>query len=239
MSEINELWNQVKAGTDAEKRAALSMGAARNAVAPILRAFGKAPALEAEIGGALKAAPEAVTGGLGKVTSNIDEALSSAKPRRVGSGSKPPENFGKEGPRNSIRSGTSLPSGKISAPNKASGGWMDTLRGYGASGAKAWDGLTPGAKLGVKGTALAGGLGLSNMQGRSAGKETGMEIGSGQGYDAGIADANAMQSSMDPGVLGRLMEVFTGRQQSTINTSDPQMAARRQAVIQNILSGGR
>jgi hypothetical protein len=116
---------------------------------------------------------------------------------------------------------------------------MKTMKDYWGDAKGQWDGLSSGARTGIKGTAAAGALGLSNMQGRSAGRENGLEIGSGQGYDAGIADANAMQSSMDPGVLGRLMEVFTGRQPSLVSTSDPQMAQRRQMVIQNILSGGR
>ena len=170
--------------------------------------------------------------GLSSVTANIDEVLPGLKQPALKE-----KGFGRVVKPQVAESGPTIRLGELSYAGNAARP-MKTLKDY-VSGAKAWDGLTPGAKLGVKGTALAGGLGLSNMQGRSAGKETGMEIGSGQGYDAGIADANAMQSSMDPGVLGRLMEVFTGRQQSTINTSDPQMAARRQAVIQNILSGGR
>jgi hypothetical protein len=38
-------------------------------------------------------------------------------------------------------------------------------------------------------------------------------------------------------VLGRLLEVFTGRQPVTINAADPEVAYRRQAALRRILAG--
>lgn len=84
--------------------------------------------------------------------------------------------------------------------------------------------------LGVAGT--AGGA----LAGHSVGKTTGMEQGATAGYDAGIQDG-AQAGSVDPGLMARLMEVFTGRPGAAVSPQDNEMKARRQAALQKILSG--
>lgn len=214
MSEITELWNQAKAGMT---KSALSPSTAIQTAKKVM------PGLLGETK-AVSTALSVPSSGLSKVTQNIDElapAMRQAKGRVI----KP--SVAESGP-------------VIQMGGKATPAPMKTLKDH-LGGAKGkWDGLSAGTRTGIKGTALVGGLGLSNAQGRSAGKETGMEIGSEKGYDAGFANASqqAAKSSMDPGVLGRLMEVFTGRQPAIANGADPEMAARRQFALKRILAGG-
>lgn len=220
MSELAELWNQAKKGL--EKSSALSPAAAKNAVAPILRAFGKAPALADEVTAMAKAAPNMRS--LSNVTNNIDEAapLMRQAKGRVG---KP--SVAESGPA------IQLSGQAASQPAKTLKDHLGGLKGK-------WDGLTPGAQGSATGTAIVTGLVGANHMGRSSGKAEGLEAGSQKGYDAGFSNASqqAAQSSMDPGGLGRLMEVFTGRQSAAVNGSDPAMAARRQQALQRILAGG-
>jgi hypothetical protein len=214
MSKITAIWNQNKAGIT---KAALNPASAVRAAKKI------APALLGETK-AVSTALSAPSSGLSKVTANIDEvipAMRQAKGRVV----KP--SVAGSGPTIHL-SGTAAP-----VPMKTMFDHLSAAKGK-------WDGLSAGTRTGIKGTALVGGLGLSNAQGRSAGKETGMEIGAEKGYDAGFANASqqAAQSYMDPGVLGRLMEVFTGRQTTSVSGADPEMAARRQLALKRILAGG-
>lgn len=90
---------------------------------------------------------------------------------------------------------------------------------------------------GVPTVAGAGALYGAHSMGSSSGREQGLQAGSAQGFDAGVQAGSASANSFDPGVLGRLMEVFTGRQGSPDMSGDPRMAAARQAAIQKILSG--
>ena len=213
MSTISELWSNAKGGLQKEANTKL--------IELVAKGGGKALAKTNQ--------------GLKAVTANIDEVLPAAK--QPASKSK---GFARVVKPQFAESGPTIPLNGVSYAGSAPK-TMKTFKDYVGDVKGQWSGLSSGARNGIKGTTAVGALGLSNMQGRSSGKETGMEegkiIGSSRGYDAGIADANALQSSMDPGILGRLMEVFTGRQPSMLNTSDPQMAARRQMVIQQILSG--
>ena len=91
------------------------------------------------------------------------------------------------------------------------------------------------------GAALVGanqlGASTGKAEGLQEGKTKGLAQGAGEGYNAGVADSNSMQASMDPGIMGRLLEVFTGRQPQMLDTADKQMAARRQQTLQRLLSG--
>lgn len=207
MSDINTIWNSVK--DDLSKSANKGLITLGSKLLP---AADEAVAATKAI-----ATPKS---GLSQVAHNIDDAAPAM--RKV------------KGTAKTVGEGPKL----LSAPSTQ-------LSGSGAStGIKSlgdhWRGLSQGTRSGIKATGLLGAGGVAgHLDGRRVGKEIGMETGSAKGYDAGVADAaaSAQQSSMDPGILGRLMEVFTGRQPATVNPADPEMAMRRQAALKRILAG--
>ena len=91
---------------------------------------------------------------------------------------------------------------------------------------------------GVGGIAHHMGVNSGKADGLSEGRTQGLEQGAGQGYDAGV-QAGAQSASADPGVMSRLMEVFTGRQSNPTNPGDPMMQMKRHQTLQHILSGGQ
>lgn len=97
-------------------------------------------------------------------------------------------------------------------------------------------GLGGGSLIGNK-VGEAEGLEAGKAQGLQTGKTEGLQAGASQGFDAGL-QAGASQIPGDPGLIGRLMEVFTGRQGGAA-PDDAQAAAMRQAAIQKILAGSR
>lgn len=102
-----------------------------------------------------------------------------------------------------------------------------------------WNGLGDTTRGAIAGTAIAGTAGLGgHALGRSSGVADGLETGAASGYDAGLQAGAQQANTFDPGILGRLMEVFTGRSAAPIDTANAQMQAARQAAIQRILSGG-
>lgn len=97
--------------------------------------------------------------------------------------------------------------------------------------------LPTAVKVGLGSAAVVGANNFENKGVKAEGLQEGKAQGADAGYNAGIADSNAAQSQMDPGVLSRLMEVFTGRQPQMLDPADKQMTARRQQSLQRILAG--
>lgn len=111
------------------------------------------------------------------------------------------------------------------------------LRGARENVAGNWNKLSPRMQSTIKGTGLVGaGAVAGHADGKATGMEEGLTQGATKGFDAGI-QAGAQQSAIDPGILGRLLEVFTGRQPSAISATDPVVASQRQQAIQKILAG--
>jgi hypothetical protein len=215
MSELKELWKSAKVGL--EKTAGI------NALLPAVKNVGKLlPAVKAEakaVQTGSKLLP--ATDELAAVSRNIDEAIPtmrSAKGRVVGSTPLGGERL-------------KLPAPAAAAATKGRMGQAgDAVKGF-------WNGLGEGTRGGIKATGLLGAGALAgHADGKATGLEQGLSEGATKGFDAGL-QAGAGQAAVDPGVLGRLLEVFTGRQPATINAADPEVAYRRQAALRRILAG--
>lgn len=101
------------------------------------------------------------------------------------------------------------------------------------------------ASAGLKNTvnytvpAVGGGAALygSNRMGHSSGKEEGVGIGYDKGADAGLQTAIA-NMPQDPGILGRIMDVFTGTQGGPdIDSLKQLLASGREDALKTILRG--
>ncbi len=128
-------------------------------------------------------------------------------------------------------------SAAVDAATKATPTLRSILRGAGEGIGKQWGKLSPGVQGGLKATGLLGAGALAGRaDGKAVGKKEGLEQGAEQGFNAGVS-AGAQQGSMDPGILGRLLEVFTGRNQAAVGMGDPTIALQRQQTIKRILPG--
>jgi hypothetical protein len=95
----------------------------------------------------------------------------------------------------------------------------------------------------IGGGAYGAGSGLYNSgketgteQGMRTGAERGMRTGAERGFDQGMR-YGASRAGEDPGILGRLAELFTGRQAPQLNPYEAAVAAQRQAAIDRITAG--
>lgn len=130
------------------------------------------------------------------------------------------------------------------------GGWWNNLKNGVMQGGKSIGGPSTGKGLayntGRWGLPTLGGGSLlagSNLMGRSSGHAKGYAEGTDKGFDLGSEKASDMfgaLSPQDPGFMGRLMELFTGRQSGPdASALKMHMQEYKKSLIEKALAEGR
>lgn len=233
MSEINELWNAVVRRTTPSVKQAAAREATTTGLDKLWSSAKASYALQKEAASPAELGVKLLSWGGGKLK-GLGGAAKATKSRAV---------FDSLGGRaSSMTMGKADRAAMKSLGDEAAAAVgnrrMTAGKALNSAAAKVTDsqGVQSAINYGTAGAGVLGAGAVGNAIGTSSGQREGLEQGAAQGFDAGL-QAGAQQSSVDPGVLGRMLEVFTGRQPSFVDGSDPEMAFLRRQAMQRILSG--